>query len=426
MQKKENNSEQSGESVSIASWGEDNANFFNPRKIKPVKRELVLTVEKYAGEGSSIGYDKGKVIFVRYAIPGERIKVNVYKETSDYAVAEPLVVLTSSPDRIKAPCPYFGLCGGCDYQMIEYENQVIVKKQMVIETFRRIGLLTIPDLTGIIKSPHFFNYRNTLTFKVNPRKNLIGFFRRDTKFIVDIGECLLAMPSINSCLYDIRHGTVTPPHNFKIRTSGNGDTVVNWIKTDKYEDREVFETIEAAGKKISFKISKDSFFQVNNSMIPLWLEKIISFLDPDGHEKIYDLYSGIGLITLFISFFADETVGVEIAKGAVEDAEFNLNLNNIQSNVKFIRAGVEQKLPEMGFADVMIVDPPRRGMEPDTIRVIKKMLPRKIIYSSCRPPTMARDIKELAESYSVKELHLIDMFPQTHHVELLALLIRKK
>ena len=405
--------------------GQEESISFNPRKIKPVKREVELLIEKYASEGSSIGYDEGKVVFVRYAIPGEKVLANVYKETSDYAVAEPLEIITPSPDRIKAPCPYFGLCGGCDYQMLPYEKQLEVKAQLSLEVFRRIGGFTLPELTGTVKSPFEYNYRNTETFKVNPRRNLIGFFRKDTKFIVDINECMLAMKGINEALADIRLRGPFPPHNFKVRTTGKGDTVVHWVKTENYEDREVFETINAAGRDLTFKISKDSFFQVNNSVIPLWIEKIISFLDPDGHEKIYDLYSGIGLITLFVSFFAKETIGIEIAKSSVQDADFNLNLNNIKSNVKFIRAGVEEKIAELGYADIIIIDPPRRGLDPETIASLKRSGPGKIIYSSCRPATMARDIKDFSDMYTIKEMYLFDMFPQTQHMEMLSLLARK-
>jgi len=410
----------------IVEQDEEKITSFNPRKIKPVKREAELLVEKYASEGCSIAYDNGKVVFVRYAIPGEKILANIYKETSDYAVAEPLEILSASPERIKAPCIYFGLCGGCDYQMLEYDKQLKVKEQLSLEVFRRIGGLVLPELTGTVKSPDQFLYRNTVTFKVNPGKKLIGFFRKDTKFIVDIKECLLAMPGINSALSDMRSAGSFPPHNFKVRTTEKRDTVVNWIKTENYEDREVFETVRAAGRDITFKISKDSFFQVNNSIIPLWIEKIISFLDPDGHEKIYDLYSGIGLITLFVSFFAKETIGIEIAKSAVDDAEYNSNVNNIKSKIKFIRAGIEEKLTELDYADVMIIDPPRRGLDPLTIAVLKKARPRKIIYSSCRPPTMARDLRDFSDIYYIKYIYLFDMFPQTQHVEMLALLQTKE
>ncbi|MGC8765303.1 MAG: class I SAM-dependent RNA methyltransferase [Brevinematia bacterium] len=398
---------------------------FKPRKIKSTKREIVLKIEKIANEGCSIGYENEKVIFVRYAIPGEVIKANVYRETSSYAMAEPLEILEPSPIRIKPPCPYFSICGGCDYEMLPYEKQLQIKTELVSETFKKIGGIEIEKIVDVIESPLKFNYRNTETFKVDPKNKKIGFFRKDTKFVVDIEKCALAMPKINEALSEIRKQNDFPPHNFKVRTTNDGDVVVNFIRTERFEDRPVYETLKALGKEIKFKISKDSFFQVNNSIIPLWLEKIASFLDSDGHEKIYDLYCGIGLITVFVSFFAKKTVGIEIAKSSVKDALHNLEKNNISTDITFINAPVEEKLKELDAADVFIIDPPRKGMDNKCISILKELKPEKIIYSSCKPSTMARDIGLLKDLYKIEKLSVVDMFPQTHHVETLALLIRK-
>lgn len=394
-------------------------------RLKTVKREAVLKIEKYAAEGACIAYEDGKVVFVRYVIPGETARVNIFKETKDFCIADPVEIIIKSPERITAPCQYFSICGGCDYQMIDYETQLEIKKQTVFDTFWRIGNIDISELTGIIKSPNTYYYRNTETFKVGGKSKHIGFFRKDSKSIVDIDKCMLAMPKVNEALKDVRTQSIFPPHNFKVRTTNDGDTVVNWIFTDKYQDREVYEKVEAAGKTISFKISKDSFFQVNNGVIPLWLEKIISFIDTSGHERIFDLYCGIGLITLFVSFFAKETIGIEIAKSSVDDARHNVVYNNIKSKLRFVQAAVEEKLPGLGYADVMIIDPPRRGMDRACIDVLLKMGPEKIIYSSCKPSTMARDILLLSEKYKIKEIYLVDMFPETHHIEMLTLLTLK-
>jgi 23S rRNA (uracil1939-C5)-methyltransferase len=397
-----------------------------PRKIKPVQREAVLKIVRYAGDGVSIAYDNEKVVFVRYAMAGETVRVNIYKEAKDYAMAEPLEIIDVSPDRKTPPCQYFAMCGGCDYQMLDYEAQLAVKKQLVIETFRRIGKIELPDLTGVIRSPKPFGYRNTETFKVNPRAGKIGFFRKDTKSVIDVQACLLAMDGINAALADVKVQALFPEHNFKVRSTLDNDTVVHWVPTEKYEDRPVYEKVQAAGRSIRFKISKDSFFQVNDYVVPLWLEKIISFLDPDGHERIFDLYCGIGLITLFVSYFARETIGVEISKSSVKDAKHNVEINGIDTNVQFIEADVDGTLSRLGHADVMIIDPPRKGMDRPVLDVLLQMAPAKIIYSSCKPATMARDIQLLGEKYELSEIHLVDMFPQTHHVEMLALLKLKK
>lgn len=401
---------------------------FNPRKIKAVAREAVLRIEKFANEGVCVARENDKVIFVRYVLPGELVRVKIYKETKDYAVGEPLEILEKSTDRVDAPCPYFGLCGGCDFQMLSYEKQIEAKKSLVAETFRRIGKTEIEDRLEAVPSPARLGYRNTETFKVNPLKKLIGFFRKDTKCVVDLKECLLAMPGINRALDSVRSQSLFPRHNFKVRATGDGDTVVHWVLAEHYQDREVVETVTAAGRTVRFKISKDSFFQVNNSVVPLWLEKMISFLDPDGHERIFDLYCGIGLITLFVAPFAGETVGIEISKSSVDDAEHNRKENAGvlgNANVRFVLGAVEEKIGELGPADVVIVDPPRKGMDRDGVDTLFRIAPGKIIYSSCKPATMARDIALLSERYSLESVTLFDMFPQTHHAELLALLTRK-
>ena len=142
-------------------------------------------------------------------------------------------------------------------------------------------------------------------------------------------------------------------------------------------------------------------------------------------ERIFDLYCGIGLITLFVSYFAKETIGVELAKSSVIDGNFNIKHNKIESNVKIIEAAVEDELPQLGYADVMIVDPPRKGLDENTKKTLLTMKPKKIIYSSCKASTMARDIKELSSEYEVSEFVLVDMFSHTHHTETLACLIRK-
>lgn len=395
------------------------------RKIKSVERETTAKIERWGAEGVSIAYDTdNKVILVRYAIPGETCKINIYKESKDYCLGEPSEFIERSKKRIEPSCRYFAVCGGCDFQMLTYEDQIDIKKSILKETFSRIAGINC-EFTDTIRSPMKFNYRNTVTFKANPKRQTAGFFRKDTKSIVDIDECKIASAEINSAYKKIRNSDNFPPHNFKLRSTADGDIVVNMIKTDDFEDREVYETIKACGKEIKFKISKDSFFQINNSVIPLWLEKIVSFLDQEKSERIFDLYCGIGLITLFVSFFAKETIGVEIAKSSVDDGNHNIKINKIDSNVSIIQSAVEDKLSELGYADVMIVDPPRKGLDENTRAVLMKMKPKKIIYSSCKASTMARDIKELSSLYDIKELIPVDMFPQTHHIEMLALLTLK-
>lgn len=397
----------------------------NPRNIKSVKREETLRIVKFVNEGVCLAYDaESKPVFVRYVLPGELVKVKIYREHKDYAIAEPIEILEPSASRIEPACSYFSMCGGCDFQMLDYDTQLEIKKALVIDTFKSIGKLEEVEVTGVIKSDPFYNYRNTETFKVGMRYKSVGFFRKDTKSVVDIEECKIAMSGINKALSSVRNGDY-PKHNFKVRTTLDGDTVINWIDVDGYEDREVYETINAVGLSIKYKISKDSFFQVNDYVVPLWIEKIISFLEKDKSERIFDLYCGIGLITLFVSHFAGETVGVELSKSSIKDAIHNVEINGVTSNVKFIESAVEEVVDKLGRADVVIIDPPRKGIDQKSLDSILDISPKKIIYSSCKPQTMARDISLLSSAYKIKELILVDMFPQTHHLELLALLEKK-
>lgn len=402
------------------------------RKIKSVEREEIVRIQKWAGEGPAMAYDEsGKVLFVRYVLPGELVKVKIYKEAKDYAMADPLEIIEKSPLRHTPPCSYFSLCGGCDYQMTDYSNQLRIKSDLVEETFRHIGQIDFP-LTGILQSSKELQYRNTMTYKVNPRREQIGFFRKDSKSIVDIDKCALEMPMISQVLHsmktqhlDASEETPFPKHNFKVRVSTTDEIGVYWVPSRDYKDAPVHETITVAGRSITFKISKDSFFQINSYLVPLWLEKIISFLDQEKNEKIVDLYCGIGLITLFVSFYAQETIGVEIAKSSVRDARHNQKMNGITSNISFMLGDAGECLGEIGTADVIIVNPPRAGMDENTRNLLLEHSPKKIIYSSCKASTMVRDIQLLSSQYELKELYLVDMFPQTHHVELLSLLVRK-
>jgi len=403
------------------------------RRLKRADREEIVRIEKFAGEGPALAYDsQGKVLFVRYVLPNELVKVKIYKESNDYAMAEPLEIIEQSPLRKDAPCEYFALCGGCDYQMLTYEDQLKVKQQLVEETFFHIGGLEV-KLNGILPSPNPLYYRNNMTYKVNPNKKLIGFFRKDTKSIVDVDKCLLEMPKISEALHSLRNQDKLdleefpfPKHNFKVRATLTDEIGVYWVPTYEYPNGPVYEEIKVYDRKLKYKISKDSFFQVNPYLVPLWLEKIISFLNKEKSERIVDLYCGIGLITLFVSYYAKETIGVEISKASIIDAEYNKKINSIDSNISFMIGDAGACLREIGgYADVIIVDPPRAGMDEATRNLLLECAPKKIIYSSCKASTMARDIAELLSQYELKELYLVDMFPQTQHVELLALLTIK-
>lgn len=404
-----------------------------------IKREDIienLFIEKIVNEAVGIGHidtdkygeeEKGKIVMLRYVLPGEVVKARVRWVEKDYIMAEPVEIVKPSPLRITPKCKYFSFCGGCDLQILPYEEQLKVKKQFVIEAFQRIGKIPNPQVQDVIPSPNQWYYRNTATFKVDPKRKKIGFFKKDTKYIVDIDECFIVDKRINEVLKDIRGQEKFPPHNFKVRVTNTGDITVNWIDTDKYEDKVVIEEVVAVGMKLRFRISPESFFQVNNSIIPIWLEKILELVKIDDQypELVYDLYCGIGLITLFVALKVKRVIGVEISKRAVKDAIENAKLNDI-SNVEFIKGDVVEVLPKLDTADVMIIDPPRSGADKKVLLAIAERKPKKIIYSSCNVTTLARDVNILvSEGYDIETIIPLDMFPQTYHIETIVALVRK-
>ncbi|GAB4328275.1 MAG: 23S rRNA (uracil(1939)-C(5))-methyltransferase RlmD [Promethearchaeota archaeon] len=395
------------------------------RRLKRSDREVVVTTESWAADGACVAFDgNGKLLLVRFAVPGETARVRVYKESPHYGLAEPVEFLSQSAARRRPPCPLFGTCGGCDYQMLSPGDQLDVKRRFAREVFRRVTGNDV-ELAGTLPSPDDFHYRNTATFKVDARRRTIGFFRRDTKFIVDVERCLIAMSGINEALDSVRHQDQFPPHNFKVRTTASGDTVVHWVAANGYEDRPVVEAVAARGTRLEFEISKDAFFQVNDSLIPAWLELLCGHLEG---KRVADLYCGIGLIALFAGLEAEEVVGVEISRPAVRDARKNARRNGLDDRVRFVRGDVAEVLPELvgtGGIDAVVVDPPRKGLDPFTAGALLKYRPPRVVYSSCMPSTFARDVAALSAAYDLEELHLVDFFPQTHHVEVVGLLVRK-
>ncbi len=397
-------------------------------KISKYKNQIVeLRIEKLVTGGIGISRlsDTGEVVMVRYVLPGELVKAEIVWVENDYMLARAVEILEPSKERVEPRCKYFTLCGGCDFQHIPYEHQIKLKRGFVIDSLKRIGKFDF-DFDSVVKetipSPKVWNYRNTATFKVDPRRKKVGFFKRDTKFIVDIDECLIVDELINEALLSVKTQQKFPPHNFKVRATNTGDMVVHWVYSEHYEDRPAEEVITALGRTVRFRISSESFFQVNNSVIPLWLGEIVRLMSPSGDEIVYDLYSGIGLISFFVAGFVRKVVGVEISKRAVQNANETKELNGID-NVEFVWGDVKDKLSELDRADVLIIDPPRSGVEK---QVLDKMLEHRsdtIIYSSCDHSTLARDLRVLVDGgYSVKEIVPVDMFPQTHHIEVVSVL----
>lgn len=384
--------------------------------------EFELSLTGVAHLGEAIGRINGKVVFVPYGIPGEIVRVRVIKDEGDFIRAELVEVVEPSFFRESPPCILFGECGGCSYQHVAYIYQVKLKEIVVMEQLKRIGGIENPeDLTkNTIKAESPFNYRNRGDFSIN-RQNLLGFKRRGTHKFIHVEYCHIMHDEINRILLQIQgKKTKRKTHNITIRYGVNTGTklIQPEIVDVELETGQKYYTEKLLGQE--FVISAPSFFQVNTYQAERMIETIFSFLEPDDRVVI-DAYAGVGTFSVFLAQKVERVIAIEESKSAYKDALVNIkNFNNIE----FICEKTEETLYDNKIrGDLIILDPPRVGCMKEVLEAIASKKINKIIYVSCEPSTLARDIKYLRDKgYELIEIQPIDMFPQTYHIENVALL----
>jgi len=420
-------------------------------KDKPLK----LTVEKLVYGGYGFSRLNGKAVFVRFASPKELVEAKVVKEKKDYTEAVVTRVIISSPARREAPCPYYGVCGGCQIQHINYEEQLRSKKEILLESLERIGKLREVPYEGEIPSEKEFNYRVRVQFKV--QEGRIGFYRWDVKEVVDVQECLLAHEKINELIPYLRevikvvedlqevHVNYSPTRNeatLKFVTITHTDEKLlqnildnilpEWVvgigdygrvgnslvKRYKVGREHVFMDVG----KWQYRVSNDSFFQVNYTLWEDFLKEVLDF--SGSYKKGLDLHCGVGFFTIPLSEQGNFIEGADANPSAIKDAEYNAKINS-RDNVIFEEATAFKHLKRRigEVINLVVVDPPRSGLLREERELLLRNKPDKIVYISCNPTTFARDVKILIKGgYVLKRLKLIDNFPQTYHIESIALL----
>ena len=326
---------------------------------------------------------------------------------------------------MKSNCPYYDKCGGCDLLHLSYIEQLKYKENKVKEIIKKFSGLEC--INNIVSSKQF-NYRNKITLQV---KNSIGYFQKKSNDIINIDNCLLVDNKINEIINKLKKIDVSDVKKIVVRVTNLESMVVFYGKINLKIDLDV-DTIIINDKvfkgngyireeinDFKFIISPTSFFQVNNiGMINIY-NKVLEYVDGGN---VLDLYCGTGTIGIYVSKKANKVLGIELNKEAIKDALINKKLNNI-NNIDFISGDVGTILSENKFkADIVIVDPPRAGLDNKSIDNIIKIRPRKIIYVSCDPVTLARDLNILKEKYDIIEITPFDMFGNTYHVECVCLL----
>lgn len=438
-------------------------------------KKYEITITDLGSNGEGIGKIDQFAIFVEGVLPGEKVEICIVKVKKSFAYGKLLEIKEASPDRVIPMCCYAKQCGGCQIQHISYEGQLIYKTKKVKDSLERIGGLKNSTVLPAIGMKQPWQYRNKAQYPVGEINGLlqIGFFAQRSHKIVDINTCCIQHNLNDEILkivreyiekYNIkpyREETHTGILRHVLVKTGfetgeimvcfiiNGDKlpyseyVIEKLKKiqgmtsivlnqNKAKTNVILgnKTITIWGSdfitdyigKVKFKISPLSFFQVNPEQTKVLYQKVLEFADLKGEETVIDLYCGIGTISLLLAQKAKTVYGVEIVPEAVEDAKENAVLNNIK-NVTFEAGAVEEMIPrlyslEKQKADVVVVDPPRKGCERSVLDTIIAMKPQKLIYVSCDPATLARDLSILSENgFQVEVVQPVDLFPMTVHVE---------
>ena len=393
-------------------------------------KNLVVKIENLDHFGRGIAKVNNVPMFIENSLVDEEVEVIITKDKKKYKEGVVSKYLKESPIRVKSSCPYYDKCGGCDLLHLSYEEQLKYKENKVKEIIKKFsGLECVNNIVGSKQ----FNYRNKITLQVN--RGIIGYFQKKSNDIIAIDKCLLVDDKINNIINEIKNLDVTSIKKIVIRVTNLESMIVFYGKINLNLNLDI-DTIIINDKVVKgkgyikekindleFVISPTSFFQVNNIGMTNIYDKVLEYID---NENVLDLYCGTGTIGIYVSKKAKNVLGIELNQEAVNDALMNKKINSID-NIDFISGDVGTILSQNKFkADIVIVDPPRAGLDNKSINNIIKIKPKKIIYVSCDPVTLARDLNILKEKYDVIEITPFDMFGNTYHVECVCLLIIKE
>jgi 23S rRNA (uracil1939-C5)-methyltransferase len=386
--------------------------------------KLRLSLTDMAFEGGAIGRHDGQVVFAAYGIPGEEAVVEIERRSKDYLMGRVVEVLSPSPHRVETPCPYYGSCGGCQWQHIDYPFQVELKARVVGEQLRRIGKFEEPPVATTVTAEERWHYRNHARFSTD-RQGQLGFVSLLRRRFVRIDHCRIMHPWINGVLERLQ-GKCAGLHQVAIRYGVRTEQALIHPSLKEIDDSipsgQTSYEEELLGKR--FRISGASFFQVNSRQAEVLIEIVREKLALGQDQLLLDAYAGVGTFAVLLAPYVKRVIAIEESPAAVADAV--INQAGIK-NIVFYQGKVEQILPELRQRpQAAILDPPRVGCHPDTIAAVLKRPPARLVYVSCDPATLARDLRALCQGgYRLQEVQPVDMFPQTFHIECVATLVRE-
>lgn len=391
-----------------------------------------IKIEKISYDGKGIGYIDGKVAFVSNALPNEIVNAKIIKENKNYYECESLEIIEKSEKRVKPACPYFSECGGCSYMHVTHEDEVEYKVNALKEILKRNAVIDA-NVSTII-SNNELGYRNKLSLKVENYE--FGFYKEESHEFIKIDECLLASLAIRN-IFKLKEYLKFKEGNILIRSNFNDEIIIkiNSESSVELNIEKLKEHIKLVGIIINdkiiygedffieqvhnyfYKVNINSFFQINLNI----LDKVINLLREKEYNTVADLYCGVG--TLGIPLKKQKLYGIEIVKEAVIDAIYNAKINK-QDN-KYLLGSAEAINKINDKIDTIIIDPPRAGLNKKTLDFLINYQSDNLIYMSCNPMTLAKNLKSLSTVYNIEEVFYLDMFPRTKHIETLCLMKKK-
>ncbi|WP_448584200.1 class I SAM-dependent RNA methyltransferase [Thermocrinis sp.] len=410
---------------------------------------LDIFIKKLVYGGYGLGEDRGKKFLVRYAAPKELVEVEILKEKKDYTEATVKNIKIGSTWRRTAPCKYYTHCGGCQIQHLDYEGQLKVKEEILLESLERIGKIKVKSIDGVLKSKKEFGYRIKVQLKA--KDGNLGFFSWGSNELVSVEECLLVHPRINQLIPALRETAkqVKDLQEVHVFYSPDEDEfLLKLITVSSMEGEKLRKLKEhvmpeevvglgnytslrgklikrsVVGREFSFfnsgqfrlRVSNDSFFQINYTLYEDFPKAVV---EGERVKRVLELHSGVGFFSLWMAQNCEYIFGSDANQSAVKDAIYNAKLNQV-SNVSFAHERAFETLKNHAgeIIDLLLLDPPREGLSEGEAKLIVQNKPKRIIYVSCNPTTLARDLKVLVSGgYKIETIKLVDNFPQTYHVE---------